>query len=349
MLRYSIAVALCGSLLAAALAAEKPSAPLPLDLAATIPLPDISGRIDHMAADVKGQRLFVVSLGKGSVEVVDLASAKVVDRITGLKDPHDILFTADLNLLAVSCGKDGTVRLYDGTTLKPARTVDFKSNADTLRYDPAAKRLYVGYGDGGIGIIDPVKGEKVGVIPLKGHPESFQLERLGHRIFVNVPTARHIAVIDRQAEKVTATWPVAGATDSFAMALDEANRRLMSVARHPAETIVYDTDTGKPTARFACVGDCDDIFYDPPTRSLYLSGGEGYADVFRQDDPDHYRLVARIATAKLARTSLLVPELGSYYVAEPHFVPWLTGKSKVRVYKVQTLTAAAAPLLEPRA
>jgi WD40 repeat protein len=347
MLRLSLAVALSVCLLTALPAAEAPSAPQPLDLTATIPLPEISGRIDHMAVDVKGQRLFVSALGKGSVEVVDLAAGKCTERIIGLKDPQGILYIPDLNLLAVACGKDGTVHLYNGITLLPTKTIDFKNNADDLRYDPAARRLYVTYGDGGLGIIDPVKGEVVGEIPLKGHPQAFSIEHQGKRIFVNVPAGKHIAVIDREKQAVIATWPVEGATEPFPMALDETNHRLFTVTRHPSQVIVYDTETGKSTTRFDCVGDCDDIYYDPPTRRLYLSGGQGFADVFRQDDADHYHRVAQLPTGKLARTSLFVPELSSYYVAVPHFIPWLTGKSNIRAYKVQTQMADVPPAGAP--
>src|SRR5258708_6640796 len=59
----------------------------PLQLEAKIPLGDVRGRIDHMAVDLKRQRLFVAELGNDTVGVVDLSNRKLIRRIAGLKEP----------------------------------------------------------------------------------------------------------------------------------------------------------------------------------------------------------------------------------------------------------------------
>src|SRR5882724_1019383 len=68
---------------------------------------------------------------------------------------------------------------------------------------------------------------------LKGHPESFQVEQRGKRIFVNVPNAKHIAVIDRERRSVAATWPMEKFGANFPMAQDEGNSRLFIGCRKP--------------------------------------------------------------------------------------------------------------------
>jgi YVTN family beta-propeller protein len=331
-MRIAIALLTVALSAAASCSAEAPATG-PLEPLSTIALPGVSGRIDHLAADVKGNRLFVAALGHGTVEVIDLAAGKVAQTITGLKEPQGILFAAELNLLVVACGGDGSVRFYDGATLKPLGTLDYKEDADNLRYDAAAKRIYVGYGSGALGVIDAAKREKVGEVLLAGHPESFQLEKGGKRIFVNVPTAGHVAVVDREKPSVLAPWPVAGAKSNFPMALDEASRRLFVVCRKPAEVLVFDTGSGKIATRFECAGDADDIFYDAPVRRLYLSGGQGFVEAFEQADADHYRLIQKVPTAWMARTALFVPDLARLFVAAPHMVP-LEHEAEVRVFKV---------------
>ena len=80
-----------------------------LKLERTIPLPNVKGRIDHLAVDVPRQRLFVAELGNGSVDAVDLSSGQT-RRIGGLKEPQGLAYLADRNELVVASGGDGTVR-----------------------------------------------------------------------------------------------------------------------------------------------------------------------------------------------------------------------------------------------
>src|SRR5207253_8404808 len=107
-------------------------------------------------------------------------------------------------------------------------------------------------------IIDPQQFKKIGEIKLDGHPEAFQLEMDGPRLFVNVPDARQVAVIDREKRALIGKWPIHDAQANFPMALDEANRRLFIGSRKPAKLLVLDTQTGKTVASIDCCGDTDD-------------------------------------------------------------------------------------------
>lgn len=298
----------------------------------TIPLANVEGRIDHMGVDVQGERLFVAALGNNTVEVLDLRNNKWVTHITGLKEPQGICFAPRENRLFVANGDDGTLRIFDGSSYKPLATDHFSSDADNVRYDAARNQIYVGYGDGALGILDAAAGRKLADIPLRGHPESFRLEESGTRIFVNVPNANHsIAVLDREKRSTIATW-VLEAQANFPMALDEADHRLLVVTRRPARLIVLDSQSGKVVASEPAIGDADDLFYDAAHKRVYISGGEGFIDVFEQRDPDHYAPIARIPTAPGARTSFFAPELNRLYLAVPHRGNQL---AEIRVYEVQ--------------
>jgi len=303
-----------------------------LRLVQTIPLANVEGRIDHFGVDVQGQRLFVSALENNTLEVIDLREGKRLTTITGLSEPQGVFFVPGANKFFVANGDDGTCRIFDGSTYRLVRTVNFSSDADNVRYDAGHKQIYVGYGEGALGILDASTGQKVFDIPLSGHPESFRLETSWPRIFVNVPMASHtIAVVDRAKHSVIATWPVP-AQSNFPMALDETNHRLILVTRRPARLIVLDTQTGKSVASIPAVGDSDDVFYDSARRRIYATGGEGFIDVFDLRGPDRYEPAGRIPTASGARTSLFVPELNRLYVAVPH-----RGNQKVeiRVYAAQ--------------
>jgi YVTN family beta-propeller protein len=302
-----------------------------LRLAETIPLPGVDGRIDHMAIDPDGARLFIAALGNNSLEVVDFAARKVVRSIGGLHEPQGVAFLADRSLLVVANGDDGACRLFSAKSFDALDTIDFQADADNVRYDPVGNKLYVGFGNGAIGVVDTKNWKRLADIQLAAHPESFQVEGKGTRIFVNVPGARQIAVIDRDKAIVVATWPLDAARANFPMALDESDHRLFVGCRTPAEVLVYDTESGKAVTRFATVGDADDLFYDERTKRIYVAGGEGSIVVHQRQDADQYSLAAKIPTAPGARTALFAPELARLFLAVPHRGSQV---AELRVYEV---------------
>jgi DNA-binding beta-propeller fold protein YncE len=283
----------------------------------TIALADVEGRIDHMALDAAAGRLYVAALGNNTVEVVDLVAGRRIDTLKGFEEPQGIVAVPDLHRLVIASGGDGKCRIYD-SSLKLVGQVDNLADADNVRYDAKAKQAVVGFGDGALAFIDPQAGVKVGEVRLDGHPESFQLEANGSRIFVNVPRAGHIAVVDRASQAVVAKWPLTDARSNFPMALDEASHRLFVGCRSPARLLVLDTDSGKTVASLDIVADTDDVFYDAAARRIYVSGGGGRVSIIRQADADHYSAIADVPTAPGARTSLLDAVAGRLYVAAPH-------------------------------
>ena len=292
-----------------------------LEQVQSIQLPNVEGRIDHMALDAQGGRLFVAALGNNTLEVVDLKAGKVTDEIKGLKEPQGVAYVPDTNKLLVTNGDGDTLDIYDGQSLKLLNQVVLGDDPDNVRYDATTGYAYVGYGTGNgsaLGVVDVQKGTKVADITLSGHPESFQLEESGQRIFVNVPTAGHIAVADPDTGSVIETWPLSNATENFPMALDETNHRLFVGTRSPAKLLILDTETGTQVTSLDSSGDADDIFYDSENKRIYVSGGEGAISVFEQTDPDNYSLLDKVDTAEGARTSLFVPDSGTLYVAVPH-------------------------------
>ena len=262
----------------------------PLKLEKTIELPGVRGRIDHMSIDVKGQRLFVSALGNNTVEVVDLNAGQRTNTISGLGEPQGALYVASSDRLYIASSKDGTVKMFDGTSFKLLKTLDYGDDADNLRYDAARQRVYVGYGSGGLGELD-IEDQKIAEIKLDSHPESFQLEKSSPRIYVNLPKSRKIAVVDRETHTVPTTWGTGLSLANYPMALDESDHRLFVVTRFPARLLVIDTESGKVVQKLSAVSDCDDVFFDQARKRIYASGGEGAISVFEQRDPDHYREV----------------------------------------------------------
>ncbi|MDB5408080.1 MAG: repeat containing protein [Rhodospirillales bacterium] len=285
-----------------------------LTLEARIPLGDVAGRIDHLAVDVARRRLLVAELGNDSVAIVDLAAGKLLHRIAGVKEPQGIGYVAAADAIYVADGGDGVVHRYRGSDFAPLGTLALSNDADNVRVDERNGQVFVGYGSGALAVLDAASGAKTGDISLAGHPESFQLEPNGTRIFVNLPDARQIAVVDRTVAKQVATWRVPNAAANFPMALDAAGRRLAVVYRQPAELALLDSRTGNIVARLPSCGDADDIAFDAKRQRAYISCGEGSVEVV-QGDGDTYREIARVPTAPGARTSLYVADLDRLFVA----------------------------------
>jgi YVTN family beta-propeller protein len=279
-----------------------------------IPLGNVKGRIDHMAVDLAGRRLFVAELGNDSVGIVDLATSRVSARIHGLKEPQGVGYLVSNDTLYVADASDGMVRLFRGKDFGEAGRIRLGEDADNIRIDRAGRRVFVGYGEGALAVIDAGKNRKVADIPLDGHPESFRLESGGSRIFVNVPDASQIEVADRHSGKVVAHWATGRAGGNFPMALDQTSRKVLVVFRKPATLAAFSMQDGRLVANAAACGDADDLFVDTKRRRIYVSCGEGYLDVFEPENGG-FRRVARLPTTSGARTSLFVPELDRLFLA----------------------------------
>src|SRR5438309_11002986 len=325
-LRCLLLIAYCG-FIAAAHAEEEA-----FKLKQTIPLPGVEGRIDHFALDASGERLFVCALGNNTVEVLDLRKGERIRSITGLGAPQGIVYIPELDRLFVANDKGGVCKIYDGKSFQTVGELNFKDDADNVRYDNAAKKIYVGFGSGGIAIVNAPDGKQIGSIKLSAHPEAFELEKNGKRIFVNVPNARHVAVIDQDKDEVIAKWKTDLAFGNFPMALDETNHRLFVGCRIPSKLVVLNTDSGTVVTKIGISDDPDEIFYDSKRHRIYAVCGAGKIDVIEQTDPNNYRRSSETETVSGARTGLFVPNIDILFIAVPHRG---SQQAEVRVYHVE--------------
>ncbi len=307
-MRWAIAI------MAVALAASAQNGTL--TLSRQIEMPGVRGRIDHFSVDVQGRRLFVAALVNRSVEILDLEKGARTRSLEGVPEPQGLFLNPESEHLYVAGREDGAVHIIKPGSGEVVRTVSLaQDDADNIRYDDRRRHVLVGYGDGAIGVLSE-KGDKLAEIPLGAHPESFQLERNGSRVFINVPDRKEVVVADLQSAKVITRWPVTQALKNYPMALDEARHRLFVGCREPARILVMDTETGKVTDSAEIAGDTDDIFYDSGRARLYVIAGQGFIDVLKVGAASLER-IDRIRTAPGARTGLWVPEWSSLYVAAP--------------------------------
>ncbi len=290
------------------------AADAPLVLESKIPLGPISGRIDHLAIDLRRERLFVAELGNDTVGVVDLKVGELIRNLENEQEPQGLGYVATTDTLYVAAGDSGTVDLYQGPDLTPHGQIALDDDADDIRVDPRSDDVLVGYGGGGIATIDSETGKVVADAKLAHHPEGFELSDDGAKIFVNVPVSNGVEVIDRKSGTVETTWSLHGAHLNFPMATDHENGRIVVATRFPARLLVFNAATGEPVYRGKLCGDSDDLFVDAKRNRVYVICGEGYVDTFAFDGQT-YRRIGRIQTVGGARTGLFSPDLDRLYVA----------------------------------
>ncbi len=297
------------------LAAPAAAAAQPLAEVQVIALPQVVKRIDHFAVDPAGKRLFVAALGNGTLEVLDVAAGKRITSVSGLKEPQGVAYLAQEHRVVVAM-RGGSLAAFDDSTWQRTATVPNLGDADNLRWDAAAGQLFLGYGEGGLGVVDPASMRIVASIDLGAHPESFRLEENGPRVFVNLPPLHEITVVDRKTRSIVMHIPLPGFADNYPMYLDESGHRLFVGVRKPAELLVFDTTSGKRLANVPCASDTDDLFWDAKRDRVYVVGGEGFVDVFDASSGKYDRL-AHIPTRAGARTGLWSSDLDRLFVAWP--------------------------------
>jgi len=295
----------------------------PFTLQKEILLPGLQGKFDHFAIDLAGHRLFVAATGNHSVEVIDLATGKVVQSITGLGKPHGLVWQTTSKALYVADGTQRNLQKYQGTPLKLAGTIALSEDADDMVLNPDTHLLFVGHGGSDaanparVAVVDTEGFTLKTGIPVATHPEALDLDLAGNRVFANIADSSEVAVIDGNTNKIAATWGLTQAADNVPMAYDAADNILYLAARTPPNVIALDASTGKELSRAPSGTGADDLFYDSSLHRVYVIAGAGEVDAYEVSAKTPLHSIGILPTAAGAKTALFVPSLSTLYVGIP--------------------------------
>jgi YVTN family beta-propeller protein len=313
----------------------KSQTPAVLALNRTISLRGVTGRFDHLAIDVAGNRLFIAAAGNHSVEVIDLKTDKVLESITGLGKPHGLAWVSEISSLYVADGTLGELRVYRGSPLKLSGALKLSDDADDMVYDEANHQLFVGHGGSDaanhakVAVVDAKSFSLIANLAVATHPEALDIDPASKRVFVNIAKSNEVAIIDTASNTIGAHWKLTKAADNVPMAFDSDHQLLYVACRAPGMMIALDAATGKEVASQPVADGADDLFYDPALRRVYVISGAGEVDTFQVDDAKSLRSLAVQHTAAGAKTALFVPAQNLLYVG----VPAESGKpAEIRVY-----------------
>ena len=296
----------------------------PLRLVTKIAAPGMTGTWDHLTGDAAGKRMFVSAQEDQVVWVFDLNKNEPEAKITADFNRPQGLFYVPSGYLYVSNGRNGTLKVVDGRTRKLVKTIPLTLGADMMDYDPKTKYLYVDHGGkdsnrgpGALAVIDTSKQEKIADVVTDWRPGAVELDKSGAHLFVTLPGANQIGIVDTKAQKIATTYPIEAPAKPVALALDNNHRRVFVGTRTPDKFIVLDMDSGKTLATLPSVGGISGMFFDAAHQRVYVSGLDGIVEVYQQSDPQHYSSCGRMNIVPKAGTSLFMPTLSRYYVAAP--------------------------------
>jgi DNA-binding beta-propeller fold protein YncE len=296
-----------------------------LTLVAKIAVPAMTGTWDHLTLDAATNRLFASAQEDNQVRVFDLVARKPLFTIAGgFNRPQGLYYVPGKNALAVTNGKDGTLRSFDGKTYAPIKILPLSLGADMMDMDPKTKYLYVDHGGvdssrgpGALAVVDTTTWAAVGEVPTEYRPGSLEVEKHGSRLFVTLPGLSEVGVVDRGKNQIVQRYQTQKPGQPIALALDEAGHRIFIGNRRPASFQVLDMETGKVLTTMDSIDGIEGIWFDAKLHRIYMTALDGYVQVVQQIDPDHYKTIARFFTGHHAGTSQFVPGLNLLCVAVP--------------------------------
>lgn len=258
-----------------------------------------TGGWDYLTVDAAARRIYISH--STQVDVLDADSFALVGTIPNTPGVHGIAIASEFGRGYISAGKADAVVPFDLKTLEPMPQIKVGKKPDAIIYEPLTKRIYVMNGDSeSITVLNAADGAVAGTIPLGGGPEFAVSDGQGN-LYVNLEEQNETLHIDVRALKVKDRWPLAPCATPTSLSLDQQNRRLF-VGCRSHHFAVLDAGSGKVIFT-APIGDRVDAgAWDPETKLVYLSTGDGKVFIFHQDSPDKYSPAGEITTKTGAKT-----------------------------------------------
>ena len=270
------------------------------------------GSFDYLTVDEGGRRLYV-SHGT-QVEVLDVDSGTVVGNVPNTLGVHGIAIAAEFGRGFVSNGQSSTVTIFDLKTLKPISDVPTGKKPDAIIYDPATKRVFAFNGGGDSATaIDAATGKVAGTVDLKGGPEFAAADGQGF-VYNNLEDENLVLKIDANKLTVEQRWPTAPCASPSSMAIDRTNHRLFLGCRSKVMAVM-NADTGQIITTLPIGDHVDATAFDPETKLIFNSNGEGTVSVIHEDGADKYSVIETVKTLPHAKTLALDPKTHQLFLS----------------------------------
>lgn len=286
-----------------------------------------AGGWDYVVVDEAGRRVYIAH--STQVDVLDADSLALVGTIPDTPGAHGVAIAPESGRGYVSAGKADAVVPFDLKTLKTSPQIKVGKKPDAIVYEPLTRRVYVMNGDSDtITVLNAADGSVAGTIELGGGPE-YGVSDIKGNFYVNLEEKNETLHIDANALAVKDRWPLAPCGTPTALAMDVTAHRLFVGCRSKHLGVV-NSDTGKLVFTAPIGERVDAATFDPATKLVYLSTGDGKVSIFHQDSPDKYSLEEELATHAGSKTFGFDPKTKRLYVPSNE-----NGAMQVLVYELR--------------
>jgi hypothetical protein len=278
----------------------------------SVQLKGVPGKLDHLAVDNKGQRLFVANKPNNSLDIIDLKSGAMVKQIPGQGKASGVSYAEDLDIVYVGNGA-GTCNAFDGKTYEQVFSAK-APNADNVHYFAEKQLVYVGQ-DEIMSVLDAKNGDSKAKIDLPGAVHGFRIDGEAKKIYAVVTKENAIAVIDMESNKVTNKFPLTLSDAGSPIAADRENGLLfVGCPKAKPMVVIFDVKTGKEIDSVEIPAGVDDIHYDRRLHRIYASCSDKALVVIEKQN-SKFEVVAKIETPKDSRTCVF--SRGKLYLGVP--------------------------------
>ena len=305
---FAFATVLLTASMTVTFAAEQPKASLVATPA--IVIPGGSGKFDWMAVDSKRHRLLAAHRDKGTLEVLDLDTNKLISSVkTGACQG---IIAGDNSYFAGDQAEHKVV-VVNADSLKITGEVEVPGEIDALTYDPHNKLVYADHDDGvDVWVVEPEQKKIVTTIKVSGVPEFIEYDEQSDRLYQNIKTANAVQVIDPKTNKIEASWSTAPVESPHGLAIDSKGKRVFSAGSN-GTMVAIDMKTGKVKSTVTIAKRVDQIAFDPEKKRIYCACDANISVVDASEE--ELKLIENVPSHKGAHTLTVDPKTHAVWVS----------------------------------
>jgi len=272
---------------------------------------------DYVAADEENRNMYFSHGTK--VLVVSMDSDSIIAEIPKTFGVHGITFCNELNKGFVSNGKANSITVFNLKKFSVTDTIAVNGiNPDAIMYDAYSKQVFTFNGKtNNATVIDAATLKITGFVKLPGKPE-FAVTDLKGNIYVNIEDKSELVQIDAVKMAVVNTWSIAPGNEPSGLAIDRKNNLLFSVCSSK-QLIVFDIKKKMVTDSVSIGGRVDAVVFDPVTKTLFTSNGEGNVTIIKQKTAHLYKEIQTLVTQKGCKTMMLDEKTKKIYLPAARF------------------------------
>ncbi|MDR3718225.1 MAG: YncE family protein [Bryobacteraceae bacterium] len=283
---------------------------------ARYPVPGTGGW-DYITIDATARRLYVSHATQ--VEVLDADNGRMIGTIADTPGVHGIAIASAFKHGFTSNGKENKVSVFDPSDLHLIKKIDVGKGPDGIYYDAASKRVFTNnHGSDDITAIDAETLEVVGTVKVEGAGEQMVSGRDG-LLYVNLEDKAEVVAFDGKSLAIRNRFPIGVAKTPTGLAFDPSTNRLFIGCREEPQMVMMDAATGKVVAHFPIGKGVDAAAFDPETRMIFASSGDGTLAVFHEESADEYENAGAVKTQQSAKTLALDPATKRIFLPAAEF------------------------------